>query len=204
LGSNDTCEIAEAIDSKHQGSFAGLWRISRKPCHGQRCGDVAAEEEDAEPGVFGAVAVDCDGNDEADQSDREAAQNVVASFLAVQKSVLGKDCSMVDVITDDLNSERIGRGLPLRRHKVEPTSGSVSIAICLWRLFQRTKFASIEEYPKPLTTRGKKTENACPGTLAKMLKNNTYHSFQSFPVSTTSRFVKVSFSTPLSEYWCWM
>jgi len=45
------------------------------------------------------------------------------------------------------------------------------------------KLAVIEVNPSPLTTSGKKTEKACPGMLAQMLKNKTYHSFQSFAAS---------------------
>lgn len=62
----------------------------------------------------------------------------------------------------------------------------------------------MDEYPNPFTTSGKKTEKACPGTLAHILNGRIYHNFQSFAASFTSRFVNLSdiFSTPSEPYVC--
>lgn len=79
-----------------------------------------------------------------------------------------------------------------------------------WNLSRKkrepTKFASTDAYPNPFTTRGKKTENAWPGTLAQILHTSANHIFQSLAVSTTSLLNSRSdtFSNPSSLYrWCW-
>lgn len=60
----------------------------------------------------------------------------------------------------------------------------------------------MDEYPNPWTTMGMKTENAWLGTLAQILNTNSNQSFQSFEVSTTSRFVSRFFHT-LSSLYAW-
>src|SRR5258708_358835 len=89
---------------------------------------------------------------------------------------------------------------PIAPHRYGGTDICLALIDATVRIITHTKLAVIEVNPSPLTTSGKKTEKACPGMLAQMLKNKTYHSFQSFAASIRSRFESRSldFSTPSS------
>lgn len=83
LTSDYTSEVAEAVDTKDERSFAGLGCVTAEPCHCKGRRDVAAEEEDAETDVFGAVCLAYYGHYEADEGDEDTNDDVVASFFAV-------------------------------------------------------------------------------------------------------------------------
>jgi len=82
LRANNAREVAEAVDAEDERALAWLGRVAAEPDHGEWSGDVAAEQEDAETGIFDAIAVACHDDDEADEGGEDAHDDVVAALLA--------------------------------------------------------------------------------------------------------------------------
>jgi hypothetical protein len=86
LAANDAGEISETVDAEDKGTFAGFWMefvsaylfaavqqkivrtwgVATEPCDCKWCGDVAAEEKDAETYVFHTACLRGYCYDEAD------------------------------------------------------------------------------------------------------------------------------------------
>lgn len=76
-GGEETGEIAPAVDAEDDGAFARFLDVAGEPGDGQRTGDEAPAQQDAETGVAGAVGVlgEGDGGGEAEQVNGEAVED---------------------------------------------------------------------------------------------------------------------------------